>query len=206
MQYLTKWLNYLVKIVGIIFIVTNATKINAQDISHLSIDEANQFARQNYPIIKQKDLIKQTANLNIENLSKGLLPQFTVGSEATYQSDVIKLNVPLPGFKIEPLAKDQYKIFADVNQLIYDGGVIKQENELQQLNSEVEQQKIEVELYKLKERVNQVYLGILYLDAQKQEADLIIKDIQIGITNMEAQVQNGTAFRSNLNILNFLIK
>ena len=201
MQYLTKWLNYLVKIVGIIFIVTNATKINAQDISHLSIDEANQFARQNYPIIKQKDLIKQTANLNIENLSKGLLPQFTVGSEATYQSDVIKLNVPLPGFKIEPLAKDQYKIFADVNQLIYDGGVIKQENELQQLNSEVEQQKIEVELYKLKERVNQVYLGILYLDAQKQEADLIIKDIQIGITNMEVQVQNGTAFRSNLNIL-----
>lgn len=56
-----------------------------------------------------------------------------------------------------------------MSQLVYDGGVIKQQNELQQLNSEVEQQKVEVELYKLKERVNQLYLGILYLDAQKNK-------------------------------------
>lgn len=201
MQYLTKWLNNLVKVIWVLFLVTGVSKINAQEISHLSIDQANQLARQNYPMIKQKDLIKQTANLNIENLSKGFLPQFTVSGQATYQSDVTRIDIPVPGFKIEPLSKDQYKVLADVSQLIYDGGVIKQQNELQQLNSEVQQQKIEVELYKLKESVNQLYLGILYLDAQKEQVGLIKQDIQIGIKNMEAQVQNGIAFRSNLNIL-----
>src|ERR1035437_3468742 len=187
MQYFTKWLNTLVKVIGIIFIVTAVTKVNAQEITHLSLEQANQLARQNYPMIKQKDLVKQTANLNIENLNKGFLPQFSISGQASYQSDVTQINIPLPGFKIEPPGKDQYKILADVSQLVYDGGVIKQQNELQQLNSEVEQQKVEVELYKLKERVNQLYLGILYLDAQKKK--------------VEAQVQNGIAFKSNLNVL-----
>ncbi|HSQ44091.1 MAG TPA: TolC family protein, partial [Ginsengibacter sp.] len=187
--------------VAIFFLVAGVSKTKAQEITNLSIEQANQFARENYPMVKQKDLIKQTANLNIENLSKGFLPQFTIAGQATYQSDVTKIDIPIPGFKIEPLSKDQYKVLADVSQLIYDGGVIKQQNELQQLNSEVQQQKIEVELYKLKERVNQLYLGILYLNAQKEQVGLIEQDIQIGIKNMEARVENGIAFRSNLNIL-----
>ncbi|KAA9036620.1 TolC family protein [Ginsengibacter hankyongi] len=183
------------------FLLGSFYKIEAQEISQISIEQANQLARQNYPMVKQKDLIKQTANLNIENFSKGFLPQFTITGQATYQSDVTRIDIPVPGFKIEPLSKDQYKVLADVNELIYDGGVIKQQNELQQLNSEVQQQKIEVELYKLKERVNQLYLGILYLNAQKEQVALIKQDIQIGIKNMEARVENGVAFRSNLNIL-----
>jgi len=201
MQYLTKWLNRLVKKIAVICMLLIAAKINAQEITRLTLDQANQLARQNYPTIKQKDLIKETADLNIENLSKGFLPQFTVSGQATYQSDVTKIDIPVPGFKIEPLSKDQYKILADVNQLVYDGGVIKQQNEMQQINSEVDEQKIEVELYKLKESVNQLYLGILYLGAQKEQVGLIKQDIQTGIKNMEAQVQNGIAFRSNLNIL-----
>jgi hypothetical protein len=48
---------------------------------------------------------------------------------------------------------------ADVNQLIYDGGAIKQQKNIQELSDDVEQQKIEVELYKLKERINQLFLG-----------------------------------------------
>jgi outer membrane protein TolC len=53
----------------------------------------------------------------------------------------------------------------------------------------------------LKERVNQLYLGILYLDAQKKQVELIKQDIEIGIKKVEAQVQNGIAFKSNLNVL-----
>jgi outer membrane protein TolC len=201
MQYFTKYLNKLVKGIGIIFLLTTFTNVNAQEIKHLTLEQANQLSRQNYPMIKQKDLVKQTANLNIENLNKGYLPQFALSGQATYQSDVTQINIPLPGFKIEPPGKDQYKVLADVSQLVYDGGVIKQQDEMQQLNSEVEQQKVEVELYKLKERVNQLYLGILYLDAQKNQVELIKNEIQIGIKKVDAQVQNGIAFKSNLDVL-----
>ena len=167
----------------------------------LSLQKAYELAQQNYPLIKQRDLIKQTTGLTIDNLSKGFLPQFSVSGQATYQSDVTAVKVPIPGVNIESPNKDQYKIVADVNQLIYDGGVIKQQKTIQQLYKDAEQQKIEVEMYKLKERINQLFLGVLYLDEQLKQVDLIKSDLNNGIKRVEAQVNNGVAFKSNLNVL-----
>jgi outer membrane protein TolC len=174
--------------------------LSAQDQS-LSLQKAYELAQQNYPLIKQRDLVKQTTAFTIDNLSKGFLPQFSLSGQATYQSEVTQVKVPVPGFAIEPLSKDQYKLLADVNQLVYDGGLIKQQKNIQQLNEEVEQQKIEVELYKLKERINQLFLGVLYLDEQLKQVDLIKADLNNGIKRVEAQVKNGVASRSNLNVL-----
>lgn len=173
----------------------------AQPLQKLSLQEAYDLSQKNYPVVKQKDLVKQTASISIKNLQKGFLPQFAVTGQATYQSDVTKVPVALPGFAIDPPAKDQYRLVAEVSQLIYDGGLTKEQKILQQLNAVVEEQKIEVELYKLKERINQVYLGILFLDEQLKQVELVKSDIQTGIKKVEAQVQNGVAFRSNLNML-----
>jgi outer membrane protein TolC len=167
----------------------------------LSLQKAYELAQQNYPLIKQRDLIKQTTGYTIENLSKGFLPQISVSGQATYQSDVTSVKVPIPGVNIESPNKDQYKILADVNQLLYDGGVIKQQKTIQQLSEDAEQQKVEVELYKLKERINQLFLGVLYLDEQLKQVGLIKADLNNGIKRVEAQVNNGVAFKSNLNVL-----
>jgi outer membrane protein TolC len=173
----------------------------AQPLQKLSLAEAYDLSQKNYPAVKQKDLVKQTASISIENLQKGFLPQFSVTGQATYQSDVTKVPVSLPGFAIDPPAKDQYRLVAEVSQLVYDGGLTKEQKALQQLNAVVEDQKVEVELYKLKERINQVYLSILFLEEQLKQVELVKTDIQTGIKRVEAQVQNGVAFRSNLNML-----
>lgn len=167
----------------------------------LTIDQAYTKARNNYPLIKQKDLIRQTAGLNINNLNKGFLPQVSINGQASYQSDVTKVDISVPGISINAPEKDQYKITADVNQLVYDGGLTKQQKTLQDLNANISDQQVEVELYKLKDRINQLYLSILLLDEQIKQVDLVKADIQTGIKKVEAQVQNGVAFRSNLNIL-----
>jgi outer membrane protein TolC len=182
-------------------LVLYAGGANAQQSSSLSLSKACELARQNYPLIKQRELVKQTSNLNIENLSKVFLPQASISGQATYQSAVTQVNIPIPGIKIEPPNKDQYKILADVNQLIYDGGITKQQQNVLRLNDDVEQQKIEVELYKIKERINQLFLGVLFLDEQLKQAALVQSDIQTGIKKVSAQVDNGVAFRSNLNVL-----
>ena len=167
----------------------------------LGLQKAYDLAQQNYPLIKQRELIKQTTGYTIDNLSKGFLPQISLSGQATYQSEVTEIKVPIPGINIESPSKDQYKILADVNQLIYDGGVIKQQKQIQQLSEDVEQQKVEVELYKLKERINSLFLGVLYLDEQLKQVDLIKEDLNNGIKRVEAQVNNGVAFKSNLNVL-----
>ena len=169
--------------------------------STLTLEKAYTLAQQNYPAIKQRDLLKQTTNITLDNLNKGFLPQFSLSGQATYQSDVTQIKIPIPGVQVASLSKDQYKVLSDVNQLVYDGGVISQQKNLQQLSEATEQQKVEVELYKLKEKINQVYLGILFLDEQINQVDLVKNDINIGIKRTEAQVKNGVAFRSNLNTL-----
>ncbi|MES2849363.1 MAG: TolC family protein, partial [Bacteroidota bacterium] len=173
----------------------------AQTPVSLSLDKAYGLAKQNYPLIKQRELIKQTTNLTIDNLSKAFLPQASISGQATYQSEVTQIKIPIPGINIEPLSKDQYKIIADVNQLVYDGGVTKQQKNIQQLNDDVEQQKIEVELYKVKDRINQLFLGALFLDEQLKQVELVRSDLNTGIKRVEAQVNNGVAFKSNLNTL-----
>ncbi|MEO8405434.1 MAG: TolC family protein [Chitinophagaceae bacterium] len=178
-----------------------ANQSMAQDIQNLTLEKAYGLSEKNYPVTKQTALVQQTAAINIDNLSKGYLPQFTFSGQATYQSDVTSIPVTIPGFNIESPSKDQYKLLADVNQVVYDGGVIKQQKVAQQLNAQVEEQKVAVELYKVKERVNQIYLSILFMDEQLKQVSLIKDDIQTGIKRVEAQVNNGVAFRSNLNVL-----
>jgi outer membrane protein TolC len=173
----------------------------AQDSTLLTLEQAYDLARQNYPLIRQKGLVKQTADLTVDNLAKGYLPQVTVSGQATYQSAVTSVPIKLPGMDIPTLAKDQYRIQAEATQLLYDGGAIAAQKNMQGVNALVEDQRAEVDLYKVKERINQFYLGILLLDEQLKQTELVKKDIQLGIKRVTAQVNNGTAFRSNQLVL-----
>ena len=167
----------------------------------ITLDQVNQLAQTNYPLISQNKLISQTADINIDNLSKNFLPQVTLSGQASYQSEVTKITIPVPGIYITPPNKDQYKLIADVNQLIYDGGAVKEQKKIQLLNSDLEQKKVAVELFKLKERINQLYLSVLFFDEQLKQVELVKADLRNGINKVEAQVKNGVAFRSNLNVL-----
>ncbi len=194
MHYLTNWLSKKVLIV----LVLCPASLLAQS---LTMQQAYESAQKHYPVTKQKKLVQQTASLNIDNLSKGNLPQINIGGQASYQSDVTSVNIPIPGISIDKPSKDQYKITADVSQLLYDGGLIRQQQQIQNLNAGVEEQKVEVELYKLKERISQVYLSILYIDEQLKQVDLIKTDINTGIKKVQALVDNGVALKSNVNVL-----
>jgi len=165
-------------------------------ITSLNLEKAYQLARENYPLIKQKDLIARSSFLTIENIRTAFLPQLSVNGQASYQSDVTTISIPIAGFKYTPLSKDQYKVWGDLNQLIYDGGIVKTQKTIQERSSLVDDQKTEVELYQLKDRINQLYLGVLLLDEQLKQAVLAREDVNIGLKTVQAQVQNGTAFKS----------
>lgn len=174
----------------------------AQELKELDLQQAYDLAQKNYPAIKQKDLVRKAADLTIDNLSKGYLPQIQFNGQATYQSDVTSIKGSIiPGVNIQSPDNDQYKITADLNQVIFDGGVIKQEKISRLLNATVEEQRVEVELYGIRDKINQLYFGILYLDEQIKQVELIKNDINTGIKTVEAQVNNGVAFKSHLNVL-----
>ena len=173
--------------------------INAQET--ITLEQCYQWSRENYPLIKKQELIKKAEQYTTENALKGWLPQVNITAQATYQNDVTQFPVKLPNVNVEPLSKDQYKVFADVSQTIYDGGNIRNQKNLAKIQSEVQTIQTEVELDKLKERINQLYFGILQTDKQLSQLQLTKSDINEGIKKADAQLKNGVIFRSNLDVL-----
>jgi len=190
---LTMWLNNLV-----ILLLIGLPLARGQTIT---LEQMQQKARENYPLARQKNLIQESNTLLLQNINKNNLPQLVFTGQASYQSDVTSINSPVPGLEIEAPAKDQYRVAAELSQPLYDGGLRRTRLIIQQLNSETETQRLEVELYKLREQVNQLYFGIILLEEQARQAALLQKDLTIGINRTKAQVANGITFRSNLNVL-----
>ena len=173
----------------------------AQGAETLTLDQCYQLAREQYPLVKQRDLIEKSKAYNIDNIKKGYLPQVNFNAQVTYQSDVTQLTLPdnLPiQITVEPPNKDQYKMYGEVTQSLTDAVFIEPQRKIASANAEVEKQKLEVELYKLKERVNQLYFGVLLIDGQQEQVKLLQKDLQTGMDRMEAAIKNGVAFKSNL--------
>jgi len=167
----------------------------------LTIEQCYESARNNYPLIKQKELIEQSKEFSIANVRSGLLPQISINAQATYQSDVTQVPITAPGFNIEALAKDQYKVYGEVTQSLYDGGTTKGQKTIVETSARVEDQKLEIELYKIKERINQLFFGILLVDEQTKQLELLQKDLERNIARTESAVRNGTAFKMSVDLL-----
>lgn len=168
----------------------------------LTIEECYPLARDNHPVARQIALIDKTREYSLENAARGTLPQIGVGGQATYQSAVTRLPVELPGMKVPTVSKDQYKLFVEINQSLTDGPLVREQQELVKANAAAEAQKVEVELYKINERINQLFFGILLIDAQLRQTELVKNDVQLGLNKTRAAIANGTALKSNADILN----
>jgi outer membrane protein TolC len=169
--------------------------------TQLTLEDCYEKARINYPLIKQKDYFAKTKDYSVSNVWNGYFPQITLLGQATYQSDVTEVPMPLPGIVIERLTKDQYKAAIEVTQTIYDGGIMSSQAGIQESINEIDDQKIEIELVKVKERVNQIYLGILLIDAQLNQVELVIIDLNASISKLEAAYANGTATKPDVDVL-----
>ena len=166
-----------------------------------TLEKCYTLARQNYPLIKKHDLIARTSDYSIENAGKGWLPQFSVSGQASYQSQSVNFQKAIgggPGLLIPPLSKDQYKIQAEVDQNIFDGGRIKNEKDMIQANEASQQQSLEVALYQLNDRINQLYFSILLIDEQIRQNDISKSNFQSAADQAKAAYDNGTAFKSNV--------
>lgn len=159
---------------------------SAQEI--LTLKQSYKLAETNYPLAKQSDIIQKKTSSEISILDKGKLPQLDLNAQASYQSDVIQFAGQIPNISMETPNKDQYRATFDANQLIYNGGRINAQKELKIAQSETQLQKIEVNLYTLKSRINQSFFSVLLLQEQasllqskKELLHLRLKEIESGI-------------------------
>ncbi|HDO27702.1 MAG TPA: hypothetical protein ENH02_06255, partial [Bacteroidetes bacterium] len=126
-----------------------------QESEKISLDSCLKSAVNNYPNIRQMGLNKDISDLNIKNIKTNYYPTLNLNGQASWQSDVTKVPVPpIPGFDMPVLDKDWYKINLDVNQMIYDAGVTSGQKNVELAKLAVNNQKVQIDIYQLKERIN----------------------------------------------------
>jgi len=187
----------------LLLICTLATPIgNARaQAAALTLQESQALATQNYPMVKQRDLIAKSAAYAVDQNGKQSLPQININGQATYQSAVTEIPIQVPGMDIPTMNKDQYKLYGEVNQNLYGGGVTRLNKQAIEANASADQQALEVELYNIRERVSELYFGILLHDAQLAQNDLLQKDIRAALEKINAAITNGAALKSEGSLL-----
>lgn len=182
------------------------TVLNAQKNNLLSIEQCYQLAEQNYPLIKQYALLEQSRNYNLTNASRAWLPQIALNAKATYQSDVVKIPIdfsqlPLPGLEIPELNRDQYSVTLDIVQTVWDGGATKARSEQIKVQSQVESEQINVSIYAVKERINQLFFGILMSDALLDQNRTFQDELGQNYIRVQSLIGGGLANQSDLDVV-----
>ncbi|MBZ9778466.1 TolC family protein [Psychroflexus sp. CAK8W] len=164
------------------------SSIVAQGQDVFSLDDCYDLAAENYPLVKQKTLLENQLSTETEVIDSEKLPQISLLSRASYQSDVI--NFPLPNSTLQGPNKDQYRNELQINQLIYGSGVIDAKSTLLQKTNQAEQLAVDIRLYQLKQRINQVYFSILLhqekieLQARRnQQLQQQLREVKSGVDN-----------------------
>lgn len=164
-----------------------------------SLEECRQAAEQNYPIIRQYDLIARTTELTVRNIQKAWFPQISVTAQGSYQNKVTAWPENLQGLfaqmgiQLQGLSRDQYKVGIDVRQTLFDGGAIGSRREIARGEGAVQAAQTEVDLYKIGQRVHEMYFGLLLLDEQLRLNADVNALLRSNEAQLAAMLKNGTA-------------
>ena len=174
--------------------------------AQLSIEACYEKARANYPLIKQYGLIEKTKEYNLSNAAKGYLPQVTFSAQATYQSDVTEIPIDLDaigltGVEIPSVSQDQYKMELALSQTLWDGGAIRSERKALRTQAEVDQRDMDVSMYAINERVNQLYFGVLLAEAQLEQNKVLQAELRRSCEQVSSYIKNGIAQQSDLDAI-----
>lgn len=175
--------------------------------AQLTLDECQQMASDNYPLLQKYDLVRQTTEYTIKNIQRGYWPQLSLGGQVSYQSEVTDLPDVLshllsessPNYK--GMAKDQYQIALDLNQVIWDGGHIKARRDLAASDAEVQVAQADVEMYAIRSRVNELFFGILLLDEKIRLNETLQTLLLDNCRMLETRKMHGTAMESDVDVM-----
>ena len=164
-----------------------------------SLEECRQAAEHNYPIIRQYDLIARTTELTVRNIQKAWFPQISVTAQGSYQNKVtawpenLQVLFAQMGIQLQGLSRDQYKVGIDVRQTLFDGGAIGSRREIARGEGAVQAAQTEVDLYKIGQRVHEMYFALLLLDEQLRlnaDANALLRSNE---QQLAAMLKSGTA-------------
>ncbi|MFO7656522.1 MAG: TolC family protein [Bacteroidales bacterium] len=141
-------------------------------------------AETNHSLYGQKGLNKEISGYEVANIKKSWFPDVNINGQATYQSDVV-------GFGTFTAPHDQYKLYLEANQQVYDGGTARMKKEVELTNLEINQQQLEVEFHNVRQQVNMVYFTIAILKKNAEMLSISRSELNEKLKTVKAAIENG---------------
>lgn len=162
----------------------------------ISLDQCIRMAYENYPQIEEYNLIEAARKYDLSGASAAWAPQLSISGKATWQSTVVEMPFEMPGFEFN-IPHDQYGLTADLTQQIWDGGANAAKKKLIDAGADVKKTQLDVNMYSIRSRVQNVYLGIILIDKQMDLNELLRSSLKRSLAEAEALVKAGVAYETD---------
>ena len=162
-----------------------------------TLDECIGLSYDNYPQIKEMSLIEMTRGIDLKTAAYAWLPHLNVSGKATWQSEVVEMPIEIPGMDIR-IPHDQYVLTAEFTQQIWDGGTSHSQRELAEAGAEVKKTQLETNLWAIRSRIQNIYLGIILIDKQMRLNDLLRENLERNSEEVESLINGGVALPTDL--------
>ena len=193
------------KKVFLTLIIIFLTIINIK--AQLRLERCQELARENYPAIKKYGLLEKSLEIDLSDINKSWLPSISLYGQGTFQNitpsfpNALESVLAQMGQEIKGLGKLQYKIGVDLSQPIWDGGASKAKRDMARSQEEMQKASLEVELYSLRQKVENIFFAILLTQEQIKQSQLTLELLNANLSLLESMYKNGTAMQSDLDML-----
>ena len=187
------------KIVIILLMSLSPSALFAQ----ITLEQCRTKAREHYPAIRQYELVEQTRELSLSNASNAWLPQIMVGAQATWQTavatfpELLSNLMKTQGMDIPGIRKDQYQASVQVDQTLWDGGQGRAQRELAEARALEQAGQLDVDMYALEQRIDDMYFGILMLESHISQSETMISLLKSNWEQAKAMIRGGVALQSD---------
>ncbi len=175
-------------------IIIMARPVMAQQ--ELTLEQCYEMAKARHPLGLQKDEMDEISTINKQINASAWHPQLMLNAQASYQSEVIEINLPVPGFDFDGPSQDQYRLALDVNQTIWDGGSTRYKQQLNDVSHQAELQQLEVEMYSIHDQVNRYFFQHFLLLENQTAISISLEEIRERLGTIQSAVQNGVRLPS----------
>ncbi len=185
----------------LVLCICGVSLLSAQQQKEWSLAQLQNAAKAYYPLLKQNDIYKQIADTRSSSVRTNFLPQASISGQATYQSEVTELKIPIPGAAGFSQKPDQYSIGLELKQNLFDYGAVRTQVAIEQTGAAQQAEQLAIEYQKIKDRINQLYGTINLQLENKKILQLRLNELEAKIKKMQAAVDAGAALKSNLLLL-----
>lgn len=177
--------------------ITLALLICGQAYAQTTLEQCIALALENYPQVKEMNLIEASEGFDLKNAALAWVPQLSISAKASWQSDVVEMPFDMPGVAFD-IPHDQYGVTADLSQQIWDGGASAAKSRQIKAGTEVKRRQLEVNMYTIRAKVQSIYLGIILLDRQLELNDLLMSNLNRNLGEVRALAEGGIAGKSDI--------